>query len=547
MGLIFIHSNSYFLILTFQRAILTDISYSKLITQRMFSPTSHVHPGFISYDARVHLIRSNIVPSSIPTRCIPRLIKKMEYIDVFSGIGGIGYALAPFVKPILYCEVDKYCQQVLTERMRDGHIDKAPIHADIKSLYISPHMKPKMIGGGFPCQDISTAGAQIGMAGTRSSLFFEIMRLVDTTPSITHVFLENVANIVKCGMQEVVDELKARNFDIVWTTRSAASLGAPHQRSRWFCLAVKHDDNPVALQDTPTTTVATEVCSATTTGVPTSQINPWANEWPTRVTFKNNPQDPSWDPNWISRSHCLGNTVVPCVVRSAFVELMGIASRLKLIKEAMTPYATSCETLAYPFPESGIISQGTFIPLPSHKQVNPNPSNIDITVVSTTDNKTFKMGNYPTLRRGITHPSNVTERSMHDLPTVLCNTTLSHAHIATVFKDGIPDRLQGHIVPNVNYLEWMMGYPPDWTKVTSYVRERSGGTSLNNSNNKASDDADIPRDQPMKNKNNPRPKNCMHLFMKDSPGKDVRQVAIMWRELSQDKKNEYRQRAKNMA
>jgi DNA (cytosine-5)-methyltransferase 1 len=484
----------------------------------------------------------------------------MEYIDVFSGIGGIGYALAPFVKPILYCEVDKYCQQVLTERMRDGHIDKAPIHADIKSLFISPHMKPKMIGGGFPCQDISTAGAQIGMAGTRSSLFYEIMRLVDNTPSITHVFLENVANIVKCGMQEVVDELKARAFNIIWTTRSAASLGAPHQRSRWFCLAVKGDSAGV-VADAPAILEGTVATSF--------DANPWANEWPTRITFKNDAQDPSWDPNWISRSHCLGNTVVPCVVRSAFIELMGIASRLQLVKEAMSPYATSCETMCYPFPESGIISQGSFIPLPTHKQVNPNPSNIDITIVTPDNKKLIKMGNYPTLRRGITHPSNVTERSMHDLPTVLCNTTLSHAQIGTVYKDGIPERLQGLVVPNLNYLEWMMGYPPNWTKVSGCSSGSVGGGGGGVSDGvSVSDGRKGGRESNRGRKGSfgggsgggsggvsgsksgggvGRPKNCMHLFMKDSPGKDVRQVAILWRELSDEKKNEYRLRAKNMA
>lgn len=482
----------------------------------------------------------------------------MEYIDVFSGIGGIGYALAPFVKPILYCEVDKYCQQVLTERMRDGHIDKAPIHADIKSLFISPHMKPKMIGGGFPCQDISTAGAQIGMAGTRSSLFYEIMRLVDTTPSITHVFLENVANIVKCGMQEVVDELKARDFNIIWTTRSAASLGAPHQRSRWFCLAVK---GTAAAADAAADADVTEIFQDAAAADATSfGANPWANEWPTRITFKNDAQDPSWDPHWISRSHCLGNTVVPCVVRSAFIELMGIASRLQLVKEAMSPYATSCETMCIPFPESGIISQGRFIPLPTHKQVNPNPSNIDITIVTPDNKKSIKMGSYPTLRRGITHPSNVTERSMHDLPTVLCNTTLSHAQIAAVYKDGIPERLQGVVVPNLNYLEWMMGYPPDWTKVSGGVSgvsgvsgggggggSVSGGGGGGRSGKGSVSGVSGGRNGSASGGGFGRPKNCMHLFMKDSPGKDVRQVAILWRELSDEKKNEYRLRAKNMA
>ena len=474
-------------------------------------------------------------------------LNKMEYIDVFSGIGGIDLALAPFVKPILYCEWDKYCQQVLVDRMRDGDLARAPIHADIKTLHPSPYMKPKMIGGGFPCQDISTAGAQIGMAGDRSSLFFEIMRIVDEAPSIDHVFLENVANIVKCGFQEVLEELSKRGFNMVWTTRSAASMGAPHQRSRWFCLASR---NPDALKQYLDTSDASDASNATYTCTLTDM---WAVEWPRRITIKSDQTDPTWDPNWIARSHTLGNTVVPCVVRAAFVELAGVMSRLQLVTDAMSPYAVDATTAlaSYPFPESGIleIANNKYIPLPTHKQTNPHPApRLDITVAF--GEKNIKMNSYPTLRRGITHPSNLTERSLHDLPTVLCNTTISHEQIRTALgQDTSPDRLQGIVIPNMNYLEWMMGYPKDWTKVkcghmSHHVRKQSCNYD------------ETPQEPafalPPSNKRARSPKvkrtpNCMHLFMKDTPGKDVRQVALIWRDLPDDQKEPYRKRAADLA
>lgn len=164
----------------------------------------------------------------------------MDYIDVFSGIGGISLALKGYVNTVLYCEQNAYCQAVLTERMKQGTLDKAPIHPDIKTLYMPNGSKPRMIGGGFPCQDISGIGLQKGIEeGERSSLFFEIMRIVDECKSIDFVFLENVANISKCGMKEVVTELKKRGFNFQWLTRSASSMGAPHVRSRWFCLAIR--------------------------------------------------------------------------------------------------------------------------------------------------------------------------------------------------------------------------------------------------------------------------------------------------------------------
>ncbi len=40
-------------------------------------------------------------------------MEKLSGLDLFSGIGGIAYALRSFVKPKAYCEIDKYAQGVL--------------------------------------------------------------------------------------------------------------------------------------------------------------------------------------------------------------------------------------------------------------------------------------------------------------------------------------------------------------------------------------------------------------------------------------------------
>jgi site-specific DNA-cytosine methylase len=52
---------------------------------------------------------------------------KLNGLDLFSGIGGISLALAPWVKTIAYCEKDPYAQQVLLSRMAEGWIDLAPV------------------------------------------------------------------------------------------------------------------------------------------------------------------------------------------------------------------------------------------------------------------------------------------------------------------------------------------------------------------------------------------------------------------------------------
>lgn len=55
-------------------------------------------------------------------------------LDLFSGIGGLALALSPWVRPIAYCENDRYAQGVLLSRMRDGGLPVAPIWDDVRTL-----------------------------------------------------------------------------------------------------------------------------------------------------------------------------------------------------------------------------------------------------------------------------------------------------------------------------------------------------------------------------------------------------------------------------
>lgn len=159
----------------------------------------------------------------------------MNGLDLFSGIGGIGIALEPWVRTVAYCERDRYAQGVLLSRMRSGEIDTAPIWDDVTTLRGEMLPRIDIIFGGFPCQDLSVAGRGAGLDGERSGLFFEIARLArECQPRF--VFLENVPAIRTRGGERVVKELASIGYDCRWTTLSAASVGAPHKRDRWFLL-----------------------------------------------------------------------------------------------------------------------------------------------------------------------------------------------------------------------------------------------------------------------------------------------------------------------
>ncbi len=159
----------------------------------------------------------------------------LSSLDLFSGYGGITYALRNYVRPIGYCEIEEYPRAILASRMESGELPFAPIYPDVKRLRGSVGAAD-IITGGFPCQDISVAGNGKGLEGERSGLFFEIVRLAKETRA-PFVFLENVPAIRTRGLREVIRAFTEMGYDCRWTCISASSVGAPHPRERWFLLA----------------------------------------------------------------------------------------------------------------------------------------------------------------------------------------------------------------------------------------------------------------------------------------------------------------------
>lgn len=169
----------------------------------------------------------------------------LKGLDLFSGVGGITYALQEFIEPVAYCEIDPYCQSVLLSRMQTGDLPKAPIWDDVRTLPFKELPPIDIICGGFPCQDISVAGTGKGLAGERSGLFFEIVRLAkEIKPKF--IFLENVPAITTRGGLQVIREIAEMGYDCRWCVVSAASVGALHRRERWFLLACSQHDGALA-------------------------------------------------------------------------------------------------------------------------------------------------------------------------------------------------------------------------------------------------------------------------------------------------------------
>ena len=161
-------------------------------------------------------------------------MKKLKLLDTFSGIGGFSYAAEKLVggfETTQFIEIDPYCQKVLKK-----HWPKVPIHDDITTFTAEP-FQYDAICGGFPCQDISTAGRGKGITQeTRSGLFYELIRVIRMVRP-KYVILENVAAILNNGLDIVLGELSEAGYDAEWAVISASSLEACHQRSRWWLAA----------------------------------------------------------------------------------------------------------------------------------------------------------------------------------------------------------------------------------------------------------------------------------------------------------------------
>ncbi len=156
-------------------------------------------------------------------------------LDLFSGIGGLTVALSPWVRPVAYCERERFAAAVLFNRMSDGLIPKAPIFPDVRELRGAILPSIDIIYGGFPCQDVSSAGLRKGLDGERTGLFREAIRLVrECRPQF--VFLENVPGIRRY-VPTVRQELEALGYDCRDGFLSAAEVGAHHIRNRWWLLA----------------------------------------------------------------------------------------------------------------------------------------------------------------------------------------------------------------------------------------------------------------------------------------------------------------------
>lgn len=170
---------------------------------------------------------------------------KMKYGSLFSGVGGfdMGFDNAGY-DCRWQVEWDKHCQQTLAYHWPD-----VPKHGDVQDVSGYDLEPVDVIIYGSPCQDLSVAGRRAGIDGTKSSMFFESVRIFKEMRDATAGVFPRV--VVWENVPGALNSNKGRDFGAVlaalddigavaqwWNVLDAQYFGVPQRRRRVFLISV---------------------------------------------------------------------------------------------------------------------------------------------------------------------------------------------------------------------------------------------------------------------------------------------------------------------
>ena len=184
--------------------------------------------------------------------------KRPKFASFFSGVGmfDLGFVRAGW-EPVFACEIGEFPRRVYEERF--GRRMEAE---DINKVEEVPDAKAWI--GGFPCQDISSAGKRKGIGASRSGLVWRFLELWDHHPEVEWLVLENVRGLLtgrsprtheagrdlgetaedSSWMGQLLGALADRGLRWAYRLLDAQYFGVPQSRPRVFIVARRSGVGP---------------------------------------------------------------------------------------------------------------------------------------------------------------------------------------------------------------------------------------------------------------------------------------------------------------
>jgi DNA (cytosine-5)-methyltransferase 1 len=177
----------------------------------------------------------------------------MKVLSLFSGVGGFDLGLERAgMETVALCEWDKKAAHVLRRHWPD-----IPIYGDVSDLtgaqLIADGVHPDLVAFGSPCQDLSVAGKRAGLAGERSGLFHEAVRIIRELRELTDgtlprwVIWENVVGALNSNggadfgaVLDAMADLGAVFSE--WAVLDAQNFGVAQRRRRVFLVSCLDPD-----------------------------------------------------------------------------------------------------------------------------------------------------------------------------------------------------------------------------------------------------------------------------------------------------------------
>ena len=166
-------------------------------------------------------------------------MKKIKFIDLFAGLGGIRLGFEQAFNEqgfetecVLTSEIKPSAIKALKENFRQDNLV-----GDIREIKTNDIPDFDFLLAGFPCQAFSTAGKQHGFADTRGTLFFEVERILKDKKPFAFI-LENVEGLVNHDKGKtfnvILNSLNNLGYQVSWKILDSQDFGVPQQRKRIF-------------------------------------------------------------------------------------------------------------------------------------------------------------------------------------------------------------------------------------------------------------------------------------------------------------------------